>query len=100
MKVSVINLTNSPFDLEGGIRLPAMGRAVGDFSDEYLAALRVSPGVIVEKPLERPSLDKRALLEGLDDEGLADVYEKAEGKKPHHKMKRETIIERLLASAG
>lgn len=46
-RLTVINLTNSPFDLEGGFRLPAMGRVTEDFSDDYAALLRASPGVQV-----------------------------------------------------
>lgn len=49
VKLTVRNLTNSPFDLEGGFRLPAMGEVTERFSDDYAAALRVSPGVAVEE---------------------------------------------------
>lgn len=44
-KLTVINLTNSPQDLEGGHRLPAMGSVTAEFSDHYAALLRASPGV-------------------------------------------------------
>lgn len=46
-KITITNLTNSPFDLEGGVRLPAMGSVTDEFSDEYVALLRASPGVEV-----------------------------------------------------
>lgn len=48
-KLRVTNLTNSPFDLDGGIRLPAMGRVVADFTEEYAAALAVAPGVATQE---------------------------------------------------
>lgn len=48
-KLRITNLTNSPFDLDGGFRLPAMGRIVEDFTEEYAAALRASPGVAVQE---------------------------------------------------
>lgn len=54
-KLTVRNLTNSPFDIEGGHRLPAMGGITADFSDHYAALLRVSPGVEVVEGLEVPS---------------------------------------------
>lgn len=59
-KLRVVNLTNSPFDLEGGLRLPAMGNVTGEFSDEYAAQLRASPGVDVRAshdptPGEKPA---------------------------------------------
>jgi hypothetical protein len=47
-KLRITNLTNSPFDLDGGFRLPAMGRIVGDFSEAYAAAISASPGVAVQ----------------------------------------------------
>lgn len=46
-RLTVTNLTNSPFDLEGGIRLPAMGSVTESFGDDYAALLRASPGVQV-----------------------------------------------------
>ncbi|TCM21481.1 hypothetical protein EDF56_101145 [Novosphingobium sp. PhB165] len=56
-KLSITNLTNSPFDLEGGHRLPAMGSVTEHFSDDYAAALRLSPGVQVSEPAEDAELD-------------------------------------------
>jgi len=50
----VRNLTNSPFDLEGGVRLPAMGSITESFSDEYADLLAASPGVEVSEA-EPPS---------------------------------------------
>ncbi|GEM_PF-2694136 len=45
--LTIRNLTNSPFDIEGGHRLPAMGEITAEFSDHYGALLRASPGVEV-----------------------------------------------------
>jgi hypothetical protein len=47
-RLTVTNLTNSPFDLEGGARLPAMGSVTGEFSEDYAALLRGAPGTRVE----------------------------------------------------
>lgn len=49
-RLTVINLTNSPFDLEGGHRLPAMGSVTADFPEHYAEVLRLSPGVEVRFP--------------------------------------------------
>lgn len=46
-RLTVTNLTNSPLDLDGGIRLPAMERVTEEFDESYAAALRLSPGVEV-----------------------------------------------------
>lgn len=40
---TIKNLTNSPYDLDsvnGSLRLPAMGSLDGEFTPEYLAALK------------------------------------------------------------
>ena len=58
-KLTVLNLTNSPFDLEGGFRLPAMGSVTEHFSDEYAAVLRASPGVEVSDTVEPAPEPKR-----------------------------------------
>lgn len=49
-RLTVVNLTNSPFDLDGGVRLPAMGKVTADFTDVYAEVLRLSPGVEVQFP--------------------------------------------------
>lgn len=54
-KLTIRNLTNSPFDLEGGVRLPAMGSVSADFTDHYAALLRISPGVEVADATEMAS---------------------------------------------
>lgn len=54
-KLTVRNLTNSPFDIEGGHRLPAMGSITEEFSDQYAALLRRSPGVEVVEAVEAPA---------------------------------------------
>jgi hypothetical protein len=46
-KATIRNLTNSPLDLDGGQRLPAMGSVTDEFDDRYLAALRGAPGLEV-----------------------------------------------------
>lgn len=48
-RLTVINLTNSPFDLEGGVRLPAIGEVTEQFSDSYAELLYASPGVEVRE---------------------------------------------------
>lgn len=60
-RLTVTNLTNSPFDLEGGVYLPAMGSITDEFSDGYAALLRASPGVGVEEvdPLDHDGDGKR-----------------------------------------
>lgn len=74
-RLTVVNLTNSPFDLEGGHRLPAMGRLTADFSDGYAEALRASPGVEARLPAPADRLsdaEKEALrpaLHPLDHDG-------------------------------
>lgn len=52
-RVKVVNLMNYPMDLEGGLRLPAMDSVTDDFDDQYIAALRLSPGVEV-RDVEQP----------------------------------------------
>ncbi len=59
-KVTIKNLTNSPFDLEGGVRLPAMGEVTEDFSDDYIGLLKASPGVELVDVEEVPRANKRA----------------------------------------
>lgn len=64
-KLTVRNLSNSPHDLEGGVRLPAMGTITADFSDDYAALLLASPGVDVsdaepDKPKPRAKPSKQA----------------------------------------
>lgn len=54
-KLTVRNLTNSPFDIEGGHRLPAMGSVTEDFSDHYALLLRASPGVEVVAADDQPA---------------------------------------------
>lgn len=56
-KLTIRNLMNSPYDLEGGVHLPAMGEASGDFSEEYAAALRVAPGVEILEGAATDPLD-------------------------------------------
>ncbi|HEV8034385.1 hypothetical protein [Yoonia sp.] len=42
--------------------------------------------------------DNITALEELPDDELARIFEQAVGKKPHHALKRETIIERIRAA--
>lgn len=86
MKAIVTNLTNSPFSLEGGLFLPAMGSVSGDFAPEYLEVLRVSPGVRV-RDVERRVPD----VSLLSDEDLRDLIERRTGKRPHHKTGRAKL---------
>lgn len=44
-RLTIRNLTNSPFDLENGLHLPAMGEVTEEFTNEYAALLQASPGV-------------------------------------------------------
>lgn len=46
--LKIENLTNSPFDLEGGIILPAFGKVEADFTPEYAALLDHSLALKVE----------------------------------------------------
>lgn len=91
------NLTNSPFDLEGGVRLPAMGTVTASFSDEYASALMVVPGVEVTEAVPHGEKDKRAILEAMSDSELRAFVEKMTGRKPHWKASRETLIEKALS---
>lgn len=73
--ISVKNLTPSPFDLAPGVILPAFGEVEVETLDPiHLAALRVSPAVVVTESSE--SLDY-----------WRDTYETLTGKKPHHLWK-------------
>lgn len=59
-RLTVKNLGNSPHDLEGGLRLPAMGAVTAEFSDHYAALLMASPGVeTVEAAKARPDTRKQ-----------------------------------------
>lgn len=56
----ITNLTNSPYDLEGmkgSIRLPAMGKAEGEFTPENLAALEAI-GIFKVQKVESSSRTK------------------------------------------
>lgn len=92
MKVIVTNLTNSPLDIEGGLKLPAMGSIDADLSDEYLAALRLSPAVRI-RDAERPKPE--TVARDLTDADLFALVEKKTGKKPHHRTGRAKLLEML-----
>ncbi|GLT03018.1 hypothetical protein GCM10007897_44570 [Sphingobium jiangsuense] len=94
-KLTITNLTNSPYDLEGGVRLPAMGIVTEEFTDSYAALLRASPGIEVSE-----ALHDAAGFDALSDAELRDLVEKETGKKPHPAAKRETLIEKLEATNG
>jgi len=100
-RLTVINLCNSPFDLEGGVRLPAMGRVTDDFSDVYAEALRQSPGVEVRfpSPDDRLSPARKAELlasKASDDVGaLRDEYQARFGKRPFMGWDAETLRQKI-----
>lgn len=93
-KLTVINQTNSPFDLEGGVRLPAMGQIVATFTAQYAAALRASPGVeVVEDGSAGLTPDEKLeLLEAMTDDELRQTVEEITGAKPHHRAGRGRLI--------
>lgn len=103
--LTIVNLTNSPFDIEGGVYLPAMGTVTGEFSEEYAALLHASPGVRVHAAdllaiKSRPLVDRKKRVEDMlnamsDDELRAFVKERT-GKAPSPRAKRETLIARAL----
>lgn len=71
--LTVRNLTNSPQDLEGGIRLPAMGSVTDSFSDHYASLLIASPGVEVSE------------VEGLQKVSRPEPQRRSERNKAHAK---------------
>jgi len=54
--LKIENLTNSPFDLEGGVILPAFGSVVSHFSDAYAELLVHSMVLTVENASPKENL--------------------------------------------
>lgn len=100
-RLTVVNLCNSPFDLEGGVRLPAMGSVTEDFSDLYAEALKQSPGVEVRLPSPDNRLSdarKAELLAAKDGNSLAslrDEYRAKFGKRPFMGWDAGTLREKI-----
>ena len=56
MRARIENLVNGPFDLEGGVVLPAMGSVTADFRPEYIEILQAAGAVRVEVLTETPAV--------------------------------------------
>ena len=101
--LTVTNLTNSPFDLEGGIRLPAMGKLTHEFSDGYAEALRSAAGVEVRDadPLNHDGDGKKGGSpkppEADDLSALRAEYQDKFGKRPFMGWDAVTLREKLAA---
>lgn len=100
IRLTVINLTNSPFDLEGGTRLPAMGRVTESFDDGYANALRQSPGLEVHDadPLDHDSYGVKGGSKSVAEGGLDDL--RAEADALGIAVDRRWGDKRLLAEIG
>lgn len=116
-KLTIRNMTNSPYDLEGGVRLPAMGEVTAVFSEHYASLLRASPGVevVAASPLDHDSDGKRGgvadpspltadeeaeLLDAMNDDELRDIIERKTGTRPHPNAKTETLLKKAKEAAG
>jgi len=101
--LTVTNLTNSPFDLEGGVRLPAMGKLTHEFSEGYAEALRSAAGVEVHDPdpLDRDGDGKKGGSskppEADDLSTLRAEYHEKFGKRPFMGWDAATLREKLAA---
>ncbi len=105
--VKVINLTNSPYDLQGvdgAIRIPAMGEVEGEFQDEYLALLEASMAVkIVQEsdPLDHDKDGKKGGSKSVPEDDqlkkLRDDYQEVFGKKAYHGWDAKTLQEKIDA---
>ncbi|NSY48456.1 hypothetical protein [Agrobacterium tumefaciens] len=95
--VTVKNLTNSPYDLQGKdglVRLPAFGEVEGEFEPDYLALLEASMAVKVESGEQKPSkvVDDDDKLSTLRSE-YQDLY----GKRAYHGWSAEELQEKIDA---
>ncbi|RWX78268.1 hypothetical protein EPK99_06445 [Neorhizobium lilium] len=102
--VKVMNLTNSPYDLqgkEGVIRLPAMGEAEGDFQDDYLALLEASMAVRIIDPLDHDHDGKKGGSKAPDESAeltkLRADYHEIVGKKAYHGWDAAELQEKIDA---
>lgn len=80
--ITVKNLTNNAFDLEGGLRIAARETVSANFSDYYLTMLRASPlFAVIEgavKTLREQAEDLGIKIDGRwSEQRLSDEVEKA-----------------------
>lgn len=108
--ITVKNLTNSPYDLQGRdglIRLPAFGEAQGEFNDDYLQILEASMAVKVldapskPDPLDHDGNGKKGGPKLADDSDelarLRSDYLEVVGKKPYHAWTAEELQAKIDA---
>jgi hypothetical protein len=102
--VTVKNLTNSPYDLqgkEGMIRLPAFGEAEGEFNDDYLQLLEASMAVKIIDALDHDQDGKEGGSKAIqeDDEltKLRADYLEVVGKRAYHGWGAEELQQKIDA---
>lgn len=95
--VTVENLTNSPYDLQGKdgfVRLPAFGEVEGEFEPDYLALLEASMAVKIDSGEQKPSASMP------DDDKLTTLrseYQELYGKRAYHGWSAEELQEKIDA---
>lgn len=88
MKYTIKNNTNTPFDLQGGVRLPAMGEVTADFDPAYVEVLKLSLSVdVVEK--------SAAAAKAEPESDLREEYKALTGKDADGRWKDERVAEEI-----
>jgi len=75
-------------------------QALSDHPENFAIVPALQRSIAREVAKMDPAPEDFRDWEGLADSALASCYEAEFGKKPHHRMKRETIVERLNDAAN